>query len=90
MGKPHPVELRERAVTLVKQGSTHTETARRLCVPIRFVNDMVRPERETGSLSPKQQGNPGYGKLTGVRDRVLGQGSGPDHNAARSYLRSYH
>lgn len=40
MGKPHPVELRERAVRLVEQGHTHTETARRLCVSIKFVNDM--------------------------------------------------
>jgi DNA-binding NarL/FixJ family response regulator len=39
MGKPHPVELRERAVRLVEQGHTHTETARQLCVSIKFVND---------------------------------------------------
>lgn len=70
MGKPHPVELRERAVALVKQGNTHTETARRLCVSIKFVNDMVRLKRETGLLEPKPQGNPGYGKLTGVTDWV--------------------
>ena len=66
MGKPHLVELRERAVSLVEQGNTHTEAARRLCVSIKFVNDMVRLKRETGSLAPKPQGNPGRGKLTGV------------------------
>ena len=38
MGKPHPIELRARAVALVKQGNMHTETARRLCVSIKFVN----------------------------------------------------
>jgi len=70
MGKPHPVELRERAVSLVDQGNTHTEAARRLCVSIKFVNDMVRLKRETGSLAPKRQGNPGRGKLTGVTDWV--------------------
>jgi|SRR6056297_596036 len=70
MGKPHPVELRERAVALVVQGNTHTETARRLCVSIKFVNDMVRLKRETGALDPKPQGNPGRGKLTCVRDWV--------------------
>lgn len=70
MGKPHPVELRERAVRLVEQGHTHTEAARRLCVSIKFVNDMVRLKRETGSLAPKRQGNPGRGKLTGVREWV--------------------
>ena len=57
MGKPHPIELRARTVALVTQGNTHTETARRLCVSIKFVNDMVRLERETGSFSPKPQGN---------------------------------
>jgi len=70
MGKPHPVELRERAVALVEQGNTHTETARRLCVSIKFVNDMVRLKRETGSLEPKPQGNPGRGKLSGVKEWV--------------------
>ncbi|WP_235868829.1 transposase, partial [Meridianimarinicoccus zhengii] len=35
------VELRERAVQIVAQGHTHTEAARRLCVSIKFVNDMV-------------------------------------------------
>lgn len=70
MGKPHPVELRERAVLLVEQGHTHTETAHRLCVSIKFVNDMVRLRRETGSLAPKRQGNPGRGKLTDVTEWV--------------------
>ncbi len=73
MGKPHPVELRERAVSLVDQGNTHTETARRLCVSIKFVNDMVRLRRETGPLAPKRQGNPGRGKLTDVADWVQGR-----------------
>ncbi|MEM9050232.1 MAG: IS630 family transposase, partial [Pseudomonadota bacterium] len=61
MGKPHPVELRERAVALLEQGKTHRETARRLCVSIKFVNDMVRFKRETGGLEPKPQGNRGRG-----------------------------
>ena len=64
-------------MALVEQGYTHTETARRLCVSIKFVNDMVRLKRETGGLAPKPQGNPGRGKLTGVQDwvrrRVAGQ-----------------
>ena len=51
---------------LSSRASTHTEAARRLCVSIKFVNDMVRLKRETGSLAPKRQGNPGRGKLTGV------------------------
>ena len=52
------------------QGNTHTEAARRLCVSIKFVNDMVRLKRETGSLAPRPQGNPGRGKLTGVKGWV--------------------
>ena len=70
MGKPHPIELRERAVALVEQGNTHTETARRLCVSIKFVNDMVRLKRRTGALDLMRHGNPGRGKLTAVRDWV--------------------
>ena len=53
--------------------SKATRTPRRrgsLCVSIKFVNDMVRLGRETGSLAPKRHGNPGRGKLTGVTDRV--------------------
>ena len=74
MGKPHPVALRERAVALVEEGHTHTAAARRLRVSVKFVNDMVRLKRETGTLEPKRQGNPGRGKLTAVtgwvRDRI--------------------
>ena len=70
MGRPHPVELRARAVSLVEQGNTHSAAARRLCVSIKFVNDMVRLKRETGALLPKRQGNPGRGKLTAVKDWV--------------------
>lgn len=70
MGKPHPIELRERAVWLVEQGNTHTEAARRLSVSAKFVNEMVRLKRETGALEPKPQGNLGRGKLTGLTDWV--------------------
>ena len=69
MGKPHPVELRARAVALVEQGNTHTEAARRLCVSIKFVNDMVKLWKATGSLAPKVQGNGGgHGKLSALKD----------------------
>lgn len=73
MGRPHPIELRERAVALVDEGTTHTEAARRLCVSIKFVNDMVRLKRETGALEPRPQGNPGYGKLTDFKDWAEGR-----------------
>lgn len=74
MGKPHPMALRDRAVALVEEGRSHTAAAAQLRVSIKFVNDMVRLKRETGSLEPKRQGNPGRGKLTDVsnwvRDRI--------------------
>ncbi|MFN3973395.1 MAG: transposase [Gemmobacter sp.] len=54
----------------VEQGHRLTAAAQRLCVSIKFVNDMVRLKRETGALAPKPQGNPGRGKLTDVKDWV--------------------
>ena len=41
-----------------------------MCVSIKFVNDMMRLKRETGALDPKPQGNPGYGKLSDVKEWV--------------------
>ncbi len=64
MGKPHPLELRQRVVSHVETGHTHRSAALRFDVSIKFVNDMVKLKRETGSLDPKPQGNPGIGKLT--------------------------
>ncbi|WP_405048082.1 helix-turn-helix domain-containing protein [Flexibacterium corallicola] len=70
MGKPHPIELRERVVCMVAEGNSHRSTAAHFRVSVKFVNDMVRLKRETGSLLPKRQGNPGRGKLSGVKGRV--------------------
>lgn len=64
MGKPHPLELRERVVAHVEAGNTHHSSAVRFDVSVKFVNDMVKLKRETRSLAPKRQGNPGIGKLT--------------------------
>ena len=67
MGKPHPGELRERAVALVERDNTHTLAAQRLCVSIKFFNDMVLLKRRTGSLAAKPQvSGGGPGKLAGV------------------------
>ena len=78
MGKPHPVELRERVVAFVDEGNSHREAARHFRVSPRFVNDMIRLRRETGRLEAKKQGNPGRGKLTDVapwvRERIAAQG----------------
>lgn len=70
MGKPHPMELRTRVVAFVEEANTHRATAAHFRVSIKFVNDMVKLKRETGSLQPKPQGCRGHGKLSGVKDWV--------------------
>lgn len=78
MGKPHPIELRERVVGFVEEGNTHRAAAAHFRVSIKFVNDMVRLKRQTGSLAPKRQGNPGWSKVgpyeAWVRQRLEEQG----------------
>ncbi len=69
MGKPHPLELRERVVGFVDEGRSHREAARHFRVSPKFVNDMIKLRRETGALAPKPQGNGGgHGKLSGLDD----------------------
>lgn len=71
MGKPHPVELRQRVVDHVAEGNTHRSTAARFRVSVKFVNDMAKLMKETGSLAPKSQGNGGgHGKLSSLKDWV--------------------
>ena len=71
MGKPLPMELRERVVDFVAEGHTHRAAAAQFRVSIKFVNDMVILKRSTGSLEPKSQGNGGgHGKLAGVVDWI--------------------
>ena len=66
MGRPHPLELRERVVAFVDEGNSHREAARHFRVSPKFVNDMIKLRRATGGLEPKRQGNPGRGKLSGL------------------------
>ena len=71
MGKPHPVELRQRIVDSVVMGNPHRWVAVRFRVSVKIVNDMVKLKRETGGLVPKGQGNGGgLGKLSGLKDWV--------------------
>lgn len=71
MGKPHPVELRERVVAFVDEGHTHRAAAAHFRVSPRFVNDMIILRRKTGSLAPKPQGHGGkVGKLRGQHDWI--------------------
>ncbi len=78
MGKPHPIELRERVVAFVEEGHTHRAAARHFRVSPRFVNDMVILKRETGALEPKRQGHMRGGKLKAwgdwVRQQIGGNG----------------
>lgn len=79
MGKPHPIELRRRVVAFVDEGYGHREAARHFRVSPKFVNDMIKLRRETGSLAAKPQGNLGRtGKLRGlegwVRARLAAKG----------------
>ena len=67
MGKPLPMELRQRVVDFVGEGHTHRAAAAHFRVSVKFVNDMVILKRRTGSLVAKPQGNGGgHGKLAGV------------------------
>lgn len=71
MGKPHPVELRQRVVDHVAEGNTHRSTAARFKVSVKFVNDMVKLKKATGGLVPKAQGNGGgHGKLSSLKGWV--------------------
>src|SRR6056297_2928727 len=67
MGKPHPIELRTRVVAYVDEGHGHRDAARHFRVSPKFVNELIKLRRETGSLAPRPQGIGGeHGKLTGV------------------------
>jgi transposase len=71
MGRPHPIELRTRVIAHVDEGHGHRETARHFRVSPKFVNDLVKLRRETGSLAPRRQGNGGgHGKLADVTDWI--------------------
>ena len=79
MGKPHPLALRTRVAAYVDEGHGHRAAARHFRVSPKFVNDLMKRRRETGSLEPLPQGHGGvHGKLACVRDwlegRILTQG----------------
>ena len=63
MGKPLPLELRERDVYFVGERNTHRSAAAHFRVSIKFANDMIRVKRITGSLVPKPQSIAGWRKL---------------------------
>jgi transposase len=64
MGKPLPLALRKRVAAYVDEGHGHREAARHFRVSPRFVNNLMKLRRQTGSLEPRRQGHaPGMGKL---------------------------
>jgi transposase len=71
MGKAHSIELRARVAAFVDEGHGHREAARHFRVSPKFVNDLLKLRRETGSLEPRPQGNGGgHGKLAPVGDWI--------------------
>lgn len=84
------MELRERVVAFVEEGNSHRATAVHFRVSIKFVNDMVKLKRETGSLEPKAQGNGGWSKLgpydDWARGRILEQGDLTQESLAQALL----
>ncbi|AYD05243.1 transposase [Neorhizobium sp. NCHU2750] len=78
MGKPHPIELRERVVAFVKEGNTKREAARHFRVSPRFVNNMMILHRSSDSLAAARQGHPLGSKLSAhenwISERVALQG----------------
>ena len=71
MAQPYPVELRERVISHVEEGHSHRSTAVHYRVSIKFVNDMVKLKRESGSLAPKRIGRaPGTSKLSPHADWI--------------------
>ncbi|WP_448786238.1 hypothetical protein [Brucella intermedia] len=74
MGKPHPIELRERVVAFVNEGNSHREAARHFRVSPRFVNNMMILHRSSGCLAAARQGHPpGSVKLLAHGDWVREQ-----------------
>jgi transposase len=71
MGKPLPMALRERVAAFVDEGHSNREASRHFRVSPKFVNDLMKLRRETGSLSPRRQGHRvGGGKLADHADFV--------------------
>lgn len=68
MGKPHPIELRERVVGFVNEGNSNREAARHFRVSPRFVNNMMILHRSSGSLAAARQGHPPGGTKLSVHE----------------------
>ena len=69
MGKPHPVELRQRVVDHVAEGNTHRSTAARFKASIKFVNDYAPEHLEVLVKDPWSV----LGALEHVGEILLGE-----------------
>ena len=75
IGKPHPIELRERVVAFVNEGHSNREAAGHFRVSPRFVNNMMILHRSFGSLIAARQGHPPGGvKLFGTGPASVADG----------------
>jgi len=64
MGKPHPIELRERVRAEIDGGESRRAAARRFKVSASFAVKLAQRVARTGSAAPARQGRPpGGGKL---------------------------
>ena len=62
MGKPYPVELRERVVWRVLAGHSHRSVAKHFKVSSRFINRMMLFYKATKDVTPPKQGRPVSGR----------------------------
>ena len=64
MGKPYPIELRERVQAEVESGQSRRSAAQRYAVSPSFAVKLANRVSQTGSAAPARQGRPpGGGKL---------------------------
>jgi len=73
MGKPHPIELRERVQAEIEAGQSRRAAAGRYRVSASFAVKLAARVMRTGSLEPARQGRPpGGGKLAPHLERLIG------------------
>lgn len=73
MGKPHPIELRERVQAEIESGESRRAAAERFKVSASFAVKLAARVARTGSVEPAQQGRPpGGGKLAPYLALLIG------------------
>ena len=73
MGKPHPIELRERVQAEIESGESRRAAAERFKVSASFAVKLAARVARTGSVEPARQGRPaGGGKLSPYLDLLIG------------------